>query len=439
MRSGRNRGRRKLSTGSVFMLILLAAVLVGTALVLSRLSSGASVDLSKLNMNVLNIQADPAGTGDGTAEEQPDNDPQPQKTTAPQPAATDTPVPQNAEDSFTLTVGGTISLSGEVRKNSRNTDSKIADYADVMLLLAPAVRSDENIVFLENILSDRHKASDYTAPAQAAVLLKEAGFSMAACGFSQAYANGKDGIEETLATLNSQGTGALGIRGADDPGSPDIRNTNGIRVAYLQYTSTIPAKTRKSMEKEGTSGMVPEADLSLISRDIRSAHEQGAEAVIVLLNWGKNGKEPDKAQKETANEIARAGADLIIGNGSHVPQKAEYLDGPDGKSVLCVWSLGSLLSGDRSNIRHMSGYLLHVTVRRNGQGSVDILNPEYTPVYTWKYKQDGRIYYRCIEADGNEPDGMDKEQRNYREKAAETIAGILKDSPLTEREQDNAD
>ena len=435
----KSRRRRKLSAGTVFMFVLMAAVLGGSALVLGRLSSGASVDLSKLNMNVLDIKQDPAQDHEGEAEQQLQSEKQQTETAAGLPAATETPEPHINEGSFTLTVGGSISLSGEVRKNSKNTDAKVADYADVMLLLSPVINSDENIVFLENILSDSHKASDSTAPAQAAVLLKEAGFSMAACGFSQAFANGKDGIESTLAVLDSQGTGVLGLRGTEESDEPDIRNENGIMTAFLQYTATVPPKTRKGMEKEGISGMVPDAEISMISQEIRSARDQGAEAVIVLLNWGKNGREPDKAQRELATEIAQAGANLIIGNGSHIPQTAEYLTGLNGRSVLCIWSLGSLLNGDRSNIKRLSGYLLHVTIQRNGQGGINVLNPEYTPVYTWKYKQDGRFYYRCITADGEEPDGMDKEQRNNREKAAETVRNILKESPLAERGQDDED
>ena len=55
MRSDKYAGRRKLSAGTVFMLVLLVVVLAGSALVLGRLSSGAKVDLSKLNMNVLDL------------------------------------------------------------------------------------------------------------------------------------------------------------------------------------------------------------------------------------------------------------------------------------------------------------------------------------------------------------------------------------------------
>lgn len=425
-----------MSAGTVFMLVLLTVVLGGSALVLGRLFSGASVDLSKLNMNILDLQEDPSreAAADPEAEQR---STAPEKTPQHKPEPTEAPQSDKAgEETFTLTFGGSITLSGEVRKNSRSTDAKVPDYADVMMLLAPQINSEANTVFFENILSDRHKITDHVAPGQTASLLKEAGFDMAACGFSQAYSCGKDGIEATLMTLDSNGITALGIRYADDPGSPQIRTIRGVKTAFLQYTATLSSKTRKSMEKDGTSGMVPDAEISLITQDINAAKQSGAEAVIVLLSWGKTGnKDPDKAQRELAEGIAAAGADLIVGCGSHTPQAAEYLPGKDGRSVLCAWSLGTLLSGDRTSVKRMSGYLLHVTVRNDGQGGTMILNPEYTPVYTWKYKQDSRYYYRCIVSDGEAPDGMDSEQRKTMAKSAETVEAILEDTPLSRRGQ----
>ena len=155
--------------------------------------------------------------------------------------------------------------------------------------------------------------------------------------------------------------------------------------------------------------------------------------MIVLLKWGKTDNKPDSKQQELAAQIAKAGADLIIGNGSRIPQGAEYLSGKDDRKVLCIWSLGSLLTGDRTNPKHMAGYLLNVTIRKNGKGGADILAPEYTPVYTWKYKQDGRYYYRCLASDQPVPDGMDSEQQKTMAKAEKTVSDVLAGSPLSLR------
>ncbi len=65
MKEGRE--RRRLSAGSVVMLVLLAVVLGSSVFVLSRLSSGARVDLSRLQMGLLDLwetgESAPDGNG----------------------------------------------------------------------------------------------------------------------------------------------------------------------------------------------------------------------------------------------------------------------------------------------------------------------------------------------------------------------------------------
>ena len=434
MKGGSGPGRSKWSAGTVFMLTLLIAVLGGSALVLGRLSSGASVDLSKLKMNVLDLQAESSAEKETDAADMGrPADAKPAQTARPTAVPKEDHTADAGSREFSMTIAGSLSLSGEVRKNSKSTDAKVADYADIMMLLAPKIHSHVNLVFFEGILSSANKANDNVTAEASASVLKEAGFGIAACGYSQAYACGKEGIESTLMALDREGIGALGIRYADDPGDPEIRIFGGVKTALLQYTATVSAKTRKTMEKDGAAAMIPEAEIELITAEIVRARELGAEAVIVLVNWGSVGKDVTRTQRELAEGIAAAGADLIVGNGSRVPQSAEYLTGAGGRSILCVWSLGTLISGDRTNVKRMSGYLLHVNVQSDGQGGALILNPEYTPVYTWKYRQDGRYYYRCVAANENAPDGMDSEQRKTMIRAAETVAAALKDTPLSER------
>ena len=122
-----------------------------------------------------------------------------------------------------------------------------------------------------------------------------------------------------------------------------------------------------------------------------------------------------------------------------MPQAAEYLTGrrPDGSETktLCIWSLGTVLSGERSNIRRISGYLLHFRIRLTRDGKTEVEQPEYTPLYTWRYRQDGQYYYRCLAANRTPPDGMDNEQIKSMDKAAEATRSVLAGSPLTERQE----
>lgn len=466
----RNGERRPVSAGTKVMLVMLAVVIAGSALVLGRLSSGASVDLSKLNRNLLDLgragkddggdalpspgaQADAqstvfpekaekkdavdvaptkeplksgdAETGEGSAAEGAEAA---GGTEAASAAAAE---PADAEPrSYTLTAAGVLCLEGEVRKNSWNSESKAYDYADMLMLLRNVASGDVKTVFLENLLMDSEKYNDIIAPEYAADLLREGGFTMAACGYAQSWSKGQEGIGATRTALEERGIRPIGIRNEDDQGMLDIVTVNGIRTAFLQYTDTVAARTRKNMEKDGAMMTVPAADAGLISREIEAARSGGAEAVVVMINWGKTGKN----QKALAQAAARAGADLIIGAGSRTPEGAEYLDGADGGKVLCAWNLGSLLTGGRENVKRMSGYMLHVEIRSNGRGGVDVLAPEYTPVYAWKYKQDGRFYYRSLAANRPAPDGMNGDQQKTMQKARTNIEETLANSPLTLRE-----
>ena len=486
----RSRDRRPVSVGTVFMLAMLAVVLAGSVLVLGRLSSGGSVDLSKLNMKALDLggrqekevkAGNDTGTSRTSKEQTPSFPENPgSKTSSPDSGRTEqaqTAVKADAESvqdatagvsagipgaekepageqakkktsaakkeseteetkesgSYRLTVAGSIAVEGEILKNAWNADSGTYDFSDIMMLLKPELEGRMNAVFLENTLSENGKANDTTTPAYFADLLQEAEFNIAACGFSGAYDRGPEGIESTWMTLDERGILPIGIRTGDNQNIHEIKTVNGVKTAFLQYTGTVPLKTRKKMVKADNTQMIPEAEESLIADEIHAVREQGAEAVIVFLKWGKTGNKPDESQRELAVQIAEAGADMIIGSGSRIPQGAEYLEGKNGEKILCAWSLGSLLTGDRNNAKHMAGYLLHVTVRKNGQGGVDILAPEYSPVYTWKYKQDGRYYYRCLASDQTAPDGMDAEQQKIMTKAFQTVRETLENSPLTLR------
>ncbi len=439
-------GNRKVSLGTRVMLVVTLLVLIGSVMILIRFSSGRSIDLTGAGMNPLNLEESYTGPDEVTGK--PGNTPEPDRDNktadllqetasgvSEPPEAT--PVTAAAERSFTMTVAGTVAMDGEVRKNSYLSDSRTYDFSDVLSLLKNEIRSDLNAVFLENIISDEEKVSDTVTPSSVARVLKNTGFQVAACGFANAWAKESGGVSSTRTNLRESGISPAGIFEPGDRERVSITVVQGIRISVLSYTDTISASTRKKMDKKEESDIVPAAESERIAADITEARNRGAEAVIVLMNWGKVGKTPDKAQKALAQSIADAGADLIIGAGSRVPQAAEYLtarraDGSETE-ILCIWSLGTVLSGDRSNIRRISGYLLHVRIHMTRDGKAAVEQPEYTPLYTWRYRQDGQYYYRCLAANRTPPDGMDNEQIKNMDKAAETVRSALAGSPLSER------
>ena len=424
--AGKKKG--KISFGTVAVLAVTLLVLGGCFLVWNRLSDGRTVDLSKLRPESLELtirtgSPEKISDASGTAT------PKPEPTAAP---ATESPGRTRGK-TFTLTAAGTVALEGEVRKNGYYSEAKQYDYYDIMMLLKKELQSDINIVFMENLFMEEEKVSDLISSGAGCAMLKAAGFNIAAGGFSKAFNKGEEGISSTRKMMKENGITPIGIFDGSGESRVLTMDAGGVRTAVLQYTDTVAAATRKNMIKNGTSDMVPAADPETIAADIALAREEGAEAVLVFLNWGKTGKAPDKNMRTLAQQIADAGADLIIGNGSRIVSGAEKLTaGGSGKEVLCVWSLGTTLSGDRTNIKRIAGMLLQATVSVES-GHAEITEVCYIPVYTWKYKQDSRFYYRCLAADRPAPDGMDQEQQRMMNRAAETIRNAMKDSPVEER------
>ena len=173
-------------------------------------------------------------------------------------------------------------------------------------------------------------------------------------------------------------------------------------------------------------------------RDIRNARQSGADVVIVSLNWGsQSAAKPTAAQQNLAQQIADAGADVIVGAGSRVVQPVTWLTAKEAdgsiRHTLCAWSLGSLINDSRKD-GNVCAMLLQLQIAFDGD-SISFEKVCYTPTYIWRYKQDGAYQYRIAVSDQTPPDGMSDEQAGYMDKALRNIRKYLDDSPVTLRER----
>ena len=437
------RHNRGISFGTLVMLAVTVLALGGFFVVAGKLS-GSGIDLTHERISALKLdtgEREEAGEILLTDEKRggsgnPGTAPGSSGRTAS--AETENPNPAGSRG-MTLTFGGTVAIEENIRKSAYSSDSRKYDFSLVMNLLQPVFQGDGGAVFLENLLMENTKVSNTVAPAEAAEMLDEAHVTVAAAGFSKAWEKEMTGITATRQALSRYGVTPAGIRGAESDEARVMIRKDEMCVALMEYTGNLGSSTRKAMEKKDAGYAIPEADADRIAADIQEARSQGAQAVVVMLNWGKVGaKSPEKTQRALAWQIAEAGADLIIGAGSRIPQAPEWLTvtGSDGKSrqVLCAYSLGTLISDNRKQINRMSSYALKVTFQEADSG-VRISDLAYVPTYLWRYRQDGVYYYRCLAANRTPPDGMDSDQQQNMARAAEQIAETLKDSGIRVVEQ----
>lgn len=441
--------RRGVSFGTVFMLAVTVLVIGLSGAILPRLlgkanfSMDASGVFAALNLSealpALALSEIPISS----TTEQPESTPVPQQTESgttptPTPVPTATPHPGGK---VTLTLGGSINIDEQIRKSAYYSDSGKYDFTEIMALLAEEMQSDLTLVTLENITSDADKVSTLNAPSAVMDMLARAGVDVVALGFPKAYDKGGAGLQATIEAAKARGLTTLGAYTSQtDADTLRMFTVDHVDVAFLHYTETISSTGKKAIRADDTDYALPLASesgsTSAMLADVRNARAAGADLIIVSLNWGSvSASKPTNAQKEMAQELADAGADVIIGAGSRVVQPVTWLTvrENDGsiRHTLCAWSLGSLINESRKD-GNVVGMLLQLQISFNGD-SISYEKVCYTPTYIWRFKQDGQYQYRIAVSDQLPPDGMSEDQAGYMEKAYRNIQKYLDGSPVTLR------
>ena len=160
--------------------------------------------------------------------------------------------------------------------------------------------------------------------------------------------------------------------------------------------------------------------------------------MVVSLRWGKSGAiSPTATQRDLAQSIADAGADILLGTGTGAVQNIELLTAhrKDGSThtVLCAYSLGNLLASDRSDRENISGVLLHIGLNYNlAADSLQFDSLTYTPTYVWRGKTNGKTFYRIVPSNAPPPSDMSEDQQKVMERCLALIRDRLADSPVQE-------
>ena len=443
----RRRKRRGVSLGTVVMLALTLMVTVGAVSLLSRLMGNTTIELDtdrmlsalsitdglpELSLNDIPISI---STGQPTATPAPadQNRIDLPATLPPQITAVPTQTPY-AGGSFTLTLGGSICVDDAVRKSCYYSESQKYDFTEVLSLIKGEMQSDLVMLSLENLIVPTAKVSSLIAPETVMSMLASSGVDMVALGFPQVYDQGADGLAGTAQAARNAGLTTLGAyTSQEDADNLRLVTLNNVQVAFLHYTQELSAKSAKAIKSADAAYAAPLAEAERITADIAAARGAGAKVVIVSVNWSGTKSTPTKTQATLAQQIADAGADVIVGTGTGILQPVTWLTGKDGHRTLCAYSLGALVSESRSN-GGVAAALLQLRIAVDGTGQVIFEQTAYTPTYIWRYKQDSQYQYRVVASDQLAPDGMSSDQKEAMERALTNAQKFMGDaSPLTLR------
>ena len=434
---GRRRNRGGWSLGTIVMLTITGFVIAGCVLLYPKLTGDIAVRVDPSRIAVAFDSSFRDLKGEAQTVVTVDNTPLPASAQADYSETqvpTDTPAP--ATRSFSLTAGGSICVDSSIQKVcTTDTGYRFDRLLEPISSVLPA---DLTLATLENTCISTEKLTDVNAPTDLLSALHSSGLNTLCIGFNGALNNGVDGLSATINAISSAGMTPYGLYpSAEARNHPTLMNANGVTVALLSYQNELSSAGKKHTTKDEQAFLYAKPTLPTISADISAAKAAGAQVIIVSLCWGKEGSTtPSKTQRELAQSIADAGADVILGTHSGTLQPVELLTAKraDGEHpTLCAYSLGNLLSSDREKRTTICSILLHVSITyRQDTDSVTFDSLTYTPTYVWRGKEDGQTGYRVLLSNATPPAYVESDQQKIMEKCLTLVREIMSASPVRE-------
>ena len=300
--------------------------------------------------------------------------------------------------------------------NARRPDGSF-DYSHYFSAIEPYIKSaDYAVVNLETPIGQKGFSGYpmFCAPAAYAKALGDAGFDMLLTANNHTLDRRDRGLRHTYAVLDSLGVDHLGTYPSAAVRSavlPFIRDINGFKVAFLNYTyGTNGIRVQ-------TDAVVDYIDTEKIRADVRHARGAGAEIVVVCMHWGEEYHLlPSTAQKRLADRLEDMGVDLIIGSHPHVIQPMELRCDTTGRRTFLCYSLGNFISGMRTADTR-GGALARIVLGRDSLGNARIESASYRLVFTvapWM----GAKKFRLVDAfTDTVPDDARAYRRMFRDNA----------------------
>lgn len=289
------------------------------------------------------------------------------------------PGPSSPAGADLLFVGDAMQHQGQLDAALEAGKGKYYDYSDCFRYIAPEItEADYAVCNLEVPLgggSDYSGFPCFSAPDSYAKALKDAGFDMFLTANNHCLDRRDKGARRTLEALDSLGvdhTGTFHDAADRENKVPFIKDINGIKVGFLNYTY-------------GTNGIEPSAgvEVALIDKpkmaeEIEKTRAAGAEILVVAIHWGvEYVLLQNKNQEDLARFLVDKGADLIIGGHPHViqPMKVVHNDAED-KDVLIVYSLGNFISNMKTADTR-GGALVRARIERDEKGKAKFVKADY--------------------------------------------------------------
>ena len=264
----------------------------------------------------------------------------------------------------TLAFGGDVHFEGAV--GARLTEDPATALGDTVgqLLAGGQVR----MVNLESSLTDgtcpqqQDKPFIFFTPPTALTALKNASVTVISQANDHGLDCGQAGLAQGLAAAKAASFPMVGIgSNAAQAFAPYRATVSGQRITIIAATQVIAANLVSTWTATSSQGGVASAlNPTKLVRAVQAARRT-SDTVVVYLHWGTETVAcPNPQQEPLAEQLVKAGADIVVGTGAHVLLGGGYL----GEAYV-DYGLGNFAFYDDTAPETDSGSLLVTAVGRH--------------------------------------------------------------------------
>lgn len=322
--------------------------------------------------------------------------------------------PARAEEkAVTFRCVGDFVLHMPVIDAARTADGGV-DFHDMLAPVADLLGdADYTVANVDGVMGASDVYSGYprfSTPVALLDALVDCGVDMLTMSNNHALDCGWEGLLAQMDACDARGMDYIGAsRTQQEHDTPQIREINGIRVGFLNYTTHANGREAACPPEAAQFGL-NFAFKSDFEQDAQALRDAGAECIVAFMHWGEEYQRmADEEEQILASRLVRAGVDVIVGGHPHVIQRIYWLKS-EAEPVLCCYSLGNFLSNQQGEYQNC-GIIFEFTLKKDAQGQVTVHAPGYIPVFVWREEAGQGYTYQLLATEralANPPEGMSK-------------------------------
>lgn len=292
------------------------------------------------------------------------------------------------ETSFSFAATGDVLIHDHLYEDVE-TESGY-DFISRVDEVAPYLQ-DKDLVFMNQetpIGGEALRLSGYpmfNAPLEAADLLDHLNADIVSLANNHTLDRSTEGVERTTDVLKEKGIEYVGANvSPEDRKRQRIIDVEGVSVGFLAYTygtNGIPVP-------EGEDHLVNLIDMPTILSDMEDLRDE-VDMLVVSMHQGNEYEEfPRDEHVQQFEQIADAGADIILGHHPHVLQPVDIYERDDGEDTVIAYSLGNFFSAQQSLETKLGGIIGFDVTYSGGDEDISVDAVKFMPTYMYSNEFD---------------------------------------------------